>query len=109
MANQDIGEARNICHSIGHDPCGPCDKILNNKLQRAAINEVLERGFGSLEALSLLNPEAIKSQKIPVRATMVAPLHQLPNHLAHTVREMQRRSGQRLAPTSKLVGQVRHK
>ena len=40
--------------------------LLDNKIQRSVVDEILERGFDSLEALSLLDPEDIKSQKIPV-------------------------------------------
>ena len=40
--------------------------LLENKIQRGVVDEIIERGFDSLEALSLLDPEDIKSQKIPV-------------------------------------------
>ena len=40
--------------------------LLENQIQCSVVNEIIERGFDSLEALSLLDPEDIKSQKIPV-------------------------------------------
>ena len=40
--------------------------LLDNKIQHSVVDEILERGFDSLEALSLLDPEDIKSQNIPV-------------------------------------------
>lgn len=40
--------------------------LLENKIQRGVVDDMLERGFDSLEALSLLDPEDVKSQKIPV-------------------------------------------
>ena len=40
--------------------------LLDNKIQPGVIDEVIERGYDSLEALSLLNPEDLKTQKIPI-------------------------------------------
>lgn len=40
--------------------------LMENKIQCGVIDEIIERGFDSLEALSLLDAEDIKSQKIPV-------------------------------------------
>lgn len=40
--------------------------LLENKIQRGVIDEVIERGYDSLEALSLLDPEDLKTQKIPI-------------------------------------------
>lgn len=40
--------------------------LLENRIQRGVIDEILERGFDSLEALSLIDAEDIKSQRIPV-------------------------------------------
>ena len=39
---------------------------MENEIQCSVVNEIIERGFDSLEALSLLDPEDIKSQKILV-------------------------------------------
>ncbi|MEW8544995.1 MAG: hypothetical protein AB2693_15835, partial [Candidatus Thiodiazotropha sp.] len=39
---------------------------LDNKIQRPVIDELLERGFDSLQALSLIDVEDVKSQKIPI-------------------------------------------
>ena len=68
MANQDIGDAAET--SVILSDMTPADLVvkflLDNKIQRAVIDEVLERGLDSLEALSLLDPEDIKTQKIPV-------------------------------------------
>lgn len=40
--------------------------LLENQIQRGVIDEILERGFDSLQALSLMDAEDIKSQRIPV-------------------------------------------
>ena len=39
---------------------------LDNNIQRAVIDELLDGGFDSLPVLSLMNSEDLKSQKIPV-------------------------------------------
>ena len=39
---------------------------LENNLQRGVIEELLDRGVDSLQALSLVDTEDLKSQKIPV-------------------------------------------
>ena len=68
MANQDTGEAAETSAILSD--MTPVDLVikflLDNKIQCAVIDEVLERGFDNLEALTLLDPEDIKSQKIPV-------------------------------------------
>ena len=48
----------------------PSDQVikfcLENNLQRGVIDELLDRGFDSLQALSLVHTEDLKSQRIPV-------------------------------------------
>ena len=48
----------------------PVDQLINfcldNNIQRTVIEELIERGFDSLTALSLIDGEDVKSQKIPV-------------------------------------------
>lgn len=48
----------------------PADELLKfcleNKHQRSVIDELLERGYDSLQALSLIDMEDLKSQKIPI-------------------------------------------
>ena len=39
---------------------------LDNRIQRPVIDELLERGFDSLQALSLIDIEDLKTQKIPI-------------------------------------------
>ena len=49
------------------DPADQVIKFLiDNKVQKAVIDEIIEWGLDSLEALSLLDPKDVKTQNIPV-------------------------------------------
>ena len=49
--------------SVSHKMIKFC---LDNNIQKPVIDELLDRGFDSLPALSLVDQEDLKSQKIPV-------------------------------------------
>ena len=68
MANLNISEVTDGSAQISD--MAPTDLVikflLDNKIQRGVIDEVIERGFDSLEAFSLMAPEDITSPRIPV-------------------------------------------
>ena len=60
----------------------PADQMikfcLDNNIQRGVIDELLDRGFDSIQALSLVDSEDLKSQQIPVgqrRLMSTSPSH----------------------------------
>ena len=63
LENREIGTAKVTEMSAADQMIKFC---LDNNIQRAVIDELVDSGFDSLPALSLVDSEDLKSQKIPV-------------------------------------------
>ena len=82
----------------------PSDQVikfcLENNLQRGVIDELLDRGFDSLQALSLVDAEDLKSQRIPVGQRRLI-IH-IAKSLSSTVDQQKSQSSSSAVPTPEI-------
>ena len=82
----------------------PSDQVikfcLENNLQRGVIDELLDRGFDSLQALSLVDTEDLKSQRIPVGQRRLI-IH-IAKSLSSTVDQQKSQSSSSAVPTPEI-------